>query len=285
MSMDAAVTGTYTRRVRKSGLRAASKEEGMKVTQIRNATIRVEFGGKKFLIDPMLADKGAWPGFAGTVGADTPNPTAALPLSIAEILDVDAVIVSHTHADHWDDAAKSLIPKDMPIFAQNEKDAREIEAAGFRDVRALDERTEIDGITIHKTAGRHGSDAVLEGPVGELLGTVSGFVFEHPAEKKLYVAGDTVWCEPVADALARHAPDVVVLNSGDAKLSTDESIIMGSEDVREVLEAASKATIIASHMESVNHATLSRRDLRSFLEDKGMASRVLIPADGESYSF
>ena len=162
---------------------------------------------------------------------------------------------------------------------------RRSEAAGFRDVRALDERNEIAGITIHKTAGRHGSDAGLEGPIGELLGTVSGFVFEYPAEKKLYVAGDTVWCEPVAEALARHAPDVVVLNSGDAKLSTDESIIMGKEDVREVLEAAPNATVIATHMESVNHATLSRRELRAFLEDRGMAGRVLIPADGDSYGF
>jgi L-ascorbate metabolism protein UlaG (beta-lactamase superfamily) len=257
----------------------------MKVTQIRSATIQVEFGGKKFLIDPMLAEKGAWPGFAGTVGADVPNPTTDLPLSIDRILDVDAVLVSHTHADHWDDAAKTLIPKDMPIFAQNAKDALEIEAAGFRDVRALDERNEIDGITVHKTAGRHGRDAILAGPVGEILGTVSGFVFEHPDEKKLYVAGDTVWCELVAEALERYDPDVVVLNSGDAKILPDESIIMGKEDVHEVFLAAPKATIIASHMESVNHATLSRRELREFLGEKGMTERVLIPADGESYQF
>jgi L-ascorbate metabolism protein UlaG (beta-lactamase superfamily) len=257
----------------------------MKVTQIRNATIQVEFGGKKFLIDPMLADKGAWPGFAGTVGADMPNPTTDLGLSIDEILDVDAVLVSHTHADHWDDAAKTLIPKDLPIFAQNAKDALEIEGAGFRDVRILDERNEIDGITIHKTAGRHGSDAILEGPAGEILGTVSGFVFEHPDEKKLYVAGDTVWCDTVARALERHAPDVIVLNSGDAKILPDESIIMGKDDVHEVFLAAPKATIIASHMESVNHATLSRRELHEFLDEKGMAQRVRIPADGESYHF
>lgn len=257
----------------------------MKVTQIRNATIQVEFGGKKFLIDPMLAEKGAWPGFAGTVGADVPNPTTDLPLSIDAILDVDAVVVSHTHADHWDDAAKALIPKGMPIFAQNAKDAREIEAAGFRDVRALDERNEIGEITIHKTAGRHGRGAILEGPVGEILGTVSGFVFEHPDEKKLYVAGDTVWCEPVAQALERHDPDVIVLNSGDAKILPDESIIMGKEDIHEVFLAAPKAKIIASHMESVNHATLSRRELRKFLSEKGMTERVLIPADGESYHF
>jgi L-ascorbate metabolism protein UlaG (beta-lactamase superfamily) len=42
-----------------------------------------------------------------------------------EILDVDAVIVTHIHPDHWDEAAINLVPKDMLIFAQNEKDAAE----------------------------------------------------------------------------------------------------------------------------------------------------------------
>jgi L-ascorbate metabolism protein UlaG (beta-lactamase superfamily) len=109
----------------------------MRVTQIRNATLQVEFGGKKFLIDPMLSEKGGWPGFEGTVNSHVANPTADLPLPMSDILDVDAVIISHTHADHWDDAAKKVVPKDMLHFAQNEKDARELEAAGFRNVRVL----------------------------------------------------------------------------------------------------------------------------------------------------
>jgi hypothetical protein len=35
----------------------------------------------------------------------------------------------------------------------------------------------------------------------------------------------------------------------------------------------------------VNHATLSRREVRAFLENEGMTARVLIPPDGESYRF
>lgn len=38
-------------------------------------------------------------------------------------------------------------------------------------------------------------------------------------------------------------------------------------------------------MEAVNHATLSRRELREFVAEKGMTARVRIPADGESYAF
>lgn len=126
---------------------------------------------------------------------------------------------------------------------------------------------------------------MLAGPIGELLGTVSGFVFEHPGEKKLYVAGDTVWYEGVDESLRKHRPDVVVLNSGDAKLLSDDSIIMSKQDVYEVARAAPNATVIASHMEAVNHATLSRNELREFLAEKGITERVRIPADGESYTF
>lgn len=32
----------------------------MNITQIRNATQHITFGGKTFLIDPMLADKGTY---------------------------------------------------------------------------------------------------------------------------------------------------------------------------------------------------------------------------------
>jgi L-ascorbate metabolism protein UlaG (beta-lactamase superfamily) len=257
----------------------------MRFTQIRNATLQVEFGGKKFLIDPMLSEKGGWPGFEGTVNSHVANPTADLPLPMSEILDVDAVIISHTHADHWDDAAKKVVPKDMLHFAQNEKDARELGAAGFRNVRVLGERTEFDGVTLIRTRGQHGRGKVLEGQIGELLGTVSGIVFQHPNEKTLYVAGDTVWYEAVDESLKKHRPDVVVVNSGDAKLLTDDSIIMSKQDVYEVARAAPGATVIASHMEAVNHATLSRDELRAFLAEKGIAGQVRIPADGESYTF
>ena len=37
---------------------------------------------------------------------------------------VDAVILTHTHLDHWDEAAQKAIPKDLPLFVQNEEDAR-----------------------------------------------------------------------------------------------------------------------------------------------------------------
>jgi hypothetical protein len=42
--------------------------------------------------------------------------------------------------------------------------------------------------------------------------------------------------------------------------------------------------LVASHMEAVNHAALTRAELRAFVKEHRMADRVLIPADGETLS-
>ena len=88
----------------------------MKIKQVRHATLLIEFGGTKFLIDPYLAEKGAYPGFEGTANSHLSNPGVEIQTPLDEILDIDAVIVTHTHADHWDETATSLIPNSLPIL-------------------------------------------------------------------------------------------------------------------------------------------------------------------------
>lgn len=256
----------------------------MQFTQIRNATLKINYAGKKILIDPWLAKKGAVPGFGGTINDHIRNPTAELPMPVNEIVDVDAVILTHDHPDHWDETARNAIPKDMPFFVQHEKDAQAVKSAGFSNVRVLNEINNYEGITLIKTPGQHGRPKVLE-DMKALLGEVSGVIFKHPDEKTFYIAGDTVWCHAVEDSLKKYHPDIVVLNSCDAQVIGNESIIMGKQDIYEVFKTAPGATIIASHMEAVNHATLSRKELREFLNEKAMTQRVLVPEDGESYTF
>ena len=86
----------------------------------------------------------------------------------------------------------------------------------------------------------------------------------------------------VAGNLRTFAPDVIVLNCCDAQVTGLGSIIMGAADVHEVYRHAPRARIVASHMEAVNHATLTRAELRSYLADHGMTDRVLVPEDGET---
>ncbi|MFD1957155.1 MBL fold metallo-hydrolase [Paenibacillus thailandensis] len=252
----------------------------MKVTQIRNATLVVEFAGKKFLIDPFLADKGAYPPFPNSLRQDQNNPLISLPFPLDHIINVDAVIVTHLHLDHFDDAAKEVLPKDIKMFVQNEEDADEVRKAGFQNVEALREDTFFHDIRLMKTKGEHGRGEILK-----RTGLVCGVVFKHPTEKTLYVAGDTVWYEGVQEEIKTHQPEVIVVNGGDNQFLTGGSLVMGKDDIYEVYKHAPDAKIIVSHMEAVNHWTLSRNELKSFIDEKGIASHVLVPDDGESYVF
>lgn len=253
---------------------------------IRNATIKLDYAGATFLIDPMLAEKGRYPGFEGTLNSHLRNPLVDLPMPMAEAMKADAVVITHTHLDHWDDVAKQQLPKSMPIFVQNEQDAASVRKDGFTDVRVLGSDTAFNGTRLVRIGGQHGTDAHMA-KLGAALGTVSGIVFERPGHETVYVAGDTIWRPEVETALQVHRPDVVVLNTGYAKIpGLDGSIIMGKEDLARARQIAPDAVLIGVHMEAVNHAGQTRQELREFIAEKNLdAARTRVPADGESYRF
>ena len=66
----------------------------MKIRQIRNATLRLDYAGTKFLIDPWLAPKDTYSGFTGTTNDHLRNPTSPLVVPMEEIVDVDAVLLT-----------------------------------------------------------------------------------------------------------------------------------------------------------------------------------------------
>ncbi len=256
--------------------------------QVRNATVKISYGDTTFLVDPMLAEKGAYPGFENTYRSHLRNPLVDLTESPAEVISgVDAVIVTHTHLDHWDDAAQKALPKDIPLFTQHEQDAQLIRSQGFKNVRVLTDEAQFGGVTITKTGGQHGTDEMYAVPaLAKPLGEAMGVVFQAPGYKTLYLAGDTIWRTEVDQTIEKYRPEVIVLNAGKAKMQGFEgSIIMGEEDVLRASQAAKNARIVAVHMDAINHMSLSREELRSYIKQQGIESRVDIPEDGASLAF
>ena len=135
--------------------------------------------------------------------------------------------------------------------------------------------------------GQHGTDEMYaSADVAVSLGEAMGVVFQSPGYDTLYLMGDTIWRDEVDMALEDYTPQVVLVNAGYAVMDNyDGSIIMGKEDVLRATQTAPDATIVATHMDAINHMALTRDELSKYVQEKGIADRVEIPEDGAILSF
>ncbi len=246
----------------------------MQIQLIRSATLRVNYNGRLFIVDPFLAAKGTVRSFAGIA----PNPIVELPCTPEEaIAGVEMALVSHLHVDHFDEVAAEVLPKDLPILCQP-GDERRIMEKGFTAVTPITHSHTWQGITFTRTPGQHGT-----GEVGQRMGQVSGFVWRAAGEPTVYWAGDTIWYEAVAEIIRRVQPDVIITHSSGAKFGDSDPIVMDAAQTIAVCTAVPQATVIAVHLESLDHGTVSRADLRTAAQLQAITpERLRIPQDGET---
>ena len=235
----------------------------MRVTLVRHATLLVELKDRRILVEPMLDPVGARPPVEDSP-SPRPNPLVPLPMPPEEVVEgLDAVVVTHLHQDHFDETGARLLPRDVPVFCQPE-DAESLRARGL-DARPVDRELVWEGLRIARTGGRHGSD---EATVRDLA-PVSGFVLDG-----LYIAGDTVWCAEVEEALERHRPRVAVVNGSGARFVRGGPLVMTAAQVREVVERV--PTVVVVHLEAIDHCLEARAEIRADVPE------ALVPEDGET---
>lgn len=261
----------------------------MKIQQIRNATLKVTYQDKLFLIDPMFAPKDSFPPFPESYTPNATWPFSNLPLSIDEIIkDVDAVIVTHYHFDHIDEYAIKVLPKDILIFVQDEYDKEILQQFGFNNIEIMSvDGTTLGNVVMYKTSCLHG-DKVKSKPYYEaykLRSNAMGVVFTGKDEQRLYLVGDTIFFDGVKEAIDKFSPYVAIINCAGAQFRESGPIIMDTDDVLALHEYQPNLRIVASHLDAVGHATVSRNDLKQFIYDKNIEDSVLIPEDGEYVEF
>ncbi|MFN3320706.1 MAG: MBL fold metallo-hydrolase [Allorhizobium sp.] len=249
----------------------------MQIRLIRSATLVVQMADVRLLIDPWLASKGEGKSYSGR----GPSPLVDLPFSAEELLDgIDAVLVSHLHSDHFDEVAQRVLPKSIPILC-HARDRDQITAKGFSDVRAIGDGAAVGGVTIRTTDGRHGPPEVLDD-----MGEVSGFLISAVGEPTLYWAGDTILCPEVEAVLVDERPAVVVVHGCGALWQGKGPLVMDGAMVLDTVRLSGNATVVVTHLDAVDHATVSRAELRHMAAEAPIdQSRLQVPEDGEILSF
>ncbi|GAC1033201.1 MBL fold metallo-hydrolase [Pseudomonas sp. No.21] len=253
----------------------------MNIRQIRNATIILELGDHRVLVDPMLAPKGALPSLRVFAGRQR-NPIVDLPEGTSEVLEsVTHCLITHCqkgHFDHLDRAgSRWLRERQIPVIC-TPHDAAYLARLGL-NVQPLpdghEEPKPFLGGVIRTVRCTHG-----EGLVGRLMEHGVGYLIELPGEPSLYLAGDTILTPGVRDFVQRHQPQVSVVPAGGARFDVGGDIIMGLDDVLDFTRLG-RGTVIANHLEAINHCPVTRRELTRAAIDAGVAHRLLIPVDGQ----
>ncbi|MDG0795053.1 MBL fold metallo-hydrolase [Cohnella ginsengisoli] len=246
----------------------------MKIQLIRHASLWLEYAGTTFLVDPMFGDRSSMPPIANS-GDERPNPLVPLPDALDAWIAPDAILLTHLHRDHWDQAAVDALPKTCPVFCQ-QGDGEAIASSGFARTTEIRTSARFRDVSIHRTDGRHGT-----GEIGQKMGMVSGFVLKAEGEPTLYIAGDTIWCDDVKTALDTYKPDTTVVNAGGARFLLGDPITMDEDDVSRLIGYAPYSRVVAVHMDAINHCHVTRDKLRSTLAAGRLLDQVVIPEDGD----
>lgn len=249
----------------------------MKLQLWRNATLLLNIDGVSILVDPMLGEKGSM-GKMPMTDSELLNPLVDLPFSREELKKklegIDAVAITHLHPDHWDADAVELLDKNIPVIC-SEVIADHIAEQGFTNILIVNDHLQWNNIEISTTKGQHGT-----GEIGEKMGIVNGFVFKKE-NQSVYIAGDTIWYDEIAQEIDKHQPQHIIVAGGAATFSVGDPIIMTSEDIKKVSTYAPKSTVLVTHLEAVSHCREDRKYIKEKISENGLENKCFVLDDGE----
>ncbi|OUR95804.1 hypothetical protein A9Q84_14985 [Halobacteriovorax marinus] len=251
----------------------------MKITQVRNATIIIEYKENHILVDPMFANKGELPRWR-YIGSNQRNPLVDLPQNFASLSDsVTHALITHCqkgHADHLDTRGKKFLrDKEIPIFSTFH-DEKYLKKKGLKVTPLKKEGDQFFDGEIQQVQARH-----VKGFLTPFMEHGVGYYITLPKQPSVYLMGDTILTDTIRDFIKEKQPDYIVAPTGVAKFDIGSPLLLPPEDILELFKI-SKGKIIANHMDALDHCRMSREDLTKLLSENDLMNRVVIPNDGES---
>ena len=198
----------------------------IKALYIGGPTAIIEAGGFRFITDPTLDPAGTIFSYAGgTIKLEKLQGPSSM-----DIGKIDYVLLSHDqHADNLDTAGRDLLSEVTQTFTTRIGSQR----LGGKSIGLDPWENQVlparDGniITITATPARHGP-AGIEKMAGDVIGFI--LTVKGESNQEIYITGDTVFYEGVAEVSKRFRPEYIFLFAGAARTRGPFNLTMGTND-------------------------------------------------------
>ena len=239
----------------------------VRLTLVGGPTAVIEIGGFRLLTDPTFDPPGEY-----ELPHVTLVKTMGPALAPSEIGTVDAVLLSHDqHSDNLDNSGRAFLGNAKRVLTTAAGASRlggHVEGLAPWDSVTL---SQPDGsrLTVTGTPARHGPAGIEP-----MAGDVIGFVLEGVARRAIYVTGDTVWYDGVAEVARRFDVGLVMPFAGSAQTRGPFHLTMDVNDTIETARAFPSALIVPLHCDGWQHFKQSGADLRGSFDALGFGDRL-----------
>jgi L-ascorbate metabolism protein UlaG (beta-lactamase superfamily) len=254
----------------------------LRVTYIGHATLLIEVEGKRFLTDP---------NFDTTLGGFLPR--VSLPgIALDALPKLDAILVTHAHADHMSFDSLDALPRDIPLYAPPAV-ARWLVKQDYKHALPLapGESTNVDNVRIRAASATHKGQRY---GVDRWRSAANMYLFETKTVSAFF-AGDTALVADTTQLVESHLTasgrilDIALLPIGHAPWWKPgfRKGHLTSADAMTLFERLRAKYLIPYHWGTFNHVTSTAFDaidrLRAALEVHPLRSAVKILEPGATF--
>jgi L-ascorbate metabolism protein UlaG (beta-lactamase superfamily) len=255
---------------------------------VGNATVILRYAGFTVLTDPNFLHRGDHVHLGyGLTSRRLKDPA----IELDELPEIDLVVLSHLHEDHFDREVERRLNRDIPIVT-TPSGARKLADKGFRATRGVPTWDTVEVVKgparlrITATPARHGP-AVAAALMPETMGSV--LEFPGPAGRaayRLYISGDTLVFHALREIPKRFPEiDLGLFHLGQTTILGLVMVTMDAAQGVEAIRIIDPDEAIPIHMDDYDVFKFSLDDFKRKVAAAGLAERVRYLDRGETYTF